>query len=206
MKKCLKLILGMIISFSFYQSFGQENSFMYYSKQHPYPDAGFGDCIVKLIMNKNTDTVNLLYFKRCDALDGVVEYYLVGKKVDEYTILGIKDDKFKIVFSQDFKLARCEFEWYGQFHDNIDLFQAKPKYTFKKGLRNLRESPDLSSKIISKIDPNKSNAEVIEIGKPQEIGKMYEFWYKIKINNFEGWIFGGLELFGGLETVDYNVK
>ncbi len=208
MNNSFKLIFIVTIWLSFFQSYGQKNSISYYSTKYPHPSgSGFGYCIEKFIMTKNKDSVNLIFYKMCFAEEGEVieQNNLIGTMINEYTITGIEENKFKIFFTKNFKLAHCE--WNSQFQQNSDLYKSKAKYTFKEGLRDLKETPYLSSKTISKIDPKNSKAELIEIGKLQKINKTNEFWYKIKINNFEGWILGGLYLFVAYnENIDLNTQ
>jgi hypothetical protein len=35
-------------------------------------------------------------------------------------------------------------------------------------------------------------AEILEIGSYEKIDDMYDVWYKVKIHNEVGWVFGGL--------------
>ncbi|MEI6061900.1 MAG: hypothetical protein WCR72_14440 [Bacteroidota bacterium] len=58
-------------------------------------------------------------------------------------------------------------------------------------VRNVREMPSISSKIISKIDFGKIKLELLQIGPFEKIGTKIGFWYKIKIENSEGWVYGG---------------
>ena len=52
-----------------------------------------------------------------------------------------------------------------------------------------REVLTLYPQILKKV-----KIELIEIGKKEEIGKTIDFWYKVRIDDKIGWLFGGLTL------------
>ena len=73
------------------------------------------------------------------------------------------------------------------------LAKAEFSYEFT-GIRNFRQDPNTNGKILSKVDFANSEAELLEIGNLEKIGQTTDFWYKVKIQNSEGWIFGGLTI------------
>ena len=75
----------------------------------------------------------------------------------------------------------------------LEMQLIETSYNFI-GVRNFRDNPKVTSKILNKVDLSKIQVKLIEIGNVETIGKETDFWYKVKINDIEGWIFGGLSL------------
>lgn len=193
-------------------SLANETQLLCYTRTYPYEGgSGMGDCYDKILMSISKDTVNALYLSGCDATDISPESYLTGKIIEnsvsgkilelEYGMDGkttgdFYENKFKIEFNTDkSKMTYYSTSIIDQKPTSSVLSLTEAKYTFRYGgLSNLRALPNTNSKVLSKIDLSKETVKLIAIGRMQKIGKTTNFWYKIKINNLEGWIFGGLTL------------
>lgn len=83
------------------------------------------------------------------------------------------------------------------FEDNstepIEFHSIGPSWNFS-GNKNLRGEPSPNGKLLSKFDLADSQVKLLRIGDVQKIGKTTDFWYMVKVNDIEGWIFGGLFL------------
>ena len=99
---------------------------------------------------------------------------------------GTRKEKFKIEFING-KL---------NVDDNPDLIERVDlNYSFNwDGFKNFRELPNTSSKVITKINTEKSKILLLEIGSVETISNKIDFWYKVNLNEAIGWIFGGLSI------------
>jgi len=75
--------------------------------------------------------------------------------------------------------------------ESIEFGLVETSYGFT-GIKNFRSDPNTKAKILSKIDLDNTSVELIAIGNVEKIGSTTDFWYKVKINSVEGWVFGGL--------------
>ncbi|MFN5673789.1 MAG: hypothetical protein ACK46W_01810, partial [Bacteroidota bacterium] len=86
------------------------------------------------------------------------------------------------------------------FIDEIPLYNGK--HYFVENQTNLLIEPKIGTKeVMTNIGNNdKIDVKIIEIGNYEKINGAYDLWYKVKINDVTGWVFGGLN--GLFETTD----
>jgi len=185
-------------SFTFYlllitlscHCFSQEPAIKYY--QRIYQNPFIGMCVDKLLMSTKGDTVNAIFYSRCETQKVGRSSNLTGKFVNKNVIENnIGNDKFKMEISQNKTIIKCYF---GNDSKGKDLLLYPTKLRFESGLRYLRVSPDENSKAISQVDVKKTSTQLIEIGKLQKKDYTTYFWFKVRVNNLEGWILGGIDL------------
>lgn len=78
-------------------------------------------------------------------------------------------------------------------HNEIPIY--KGKHFFDIGNQsNLMSEANRKARILIKnfTNDHKKGVEILEIGKYEKINDEYNLWYKVKINNMIGWVFGGL--------------
>jgi hypothetical protein len=132
------------------------------------------------------------------ASQGDSEYYISGNLVngtyigDVYCVGSVENcaslkGKFQLkIENMNLKLsgeARVD-------HDEIPIYNGK--HFFHGGaLTDLLIEPKIGSKILK---PNiiDLGAEILAIGNYEKINDTYNLWYKVKINDVIGWVFGGL--------------
>ena len=178
-----------IITLSFH-CYSQEPAIKYYQRIYQNPFVGM--CVDKLLISIKGDTVNAIFYSRCEPQKVGRSSNLSGKFVNKNIIEGnISNDKFKFEISQNKTMIKCYF---GNDPKGKDLLLYPTKFKFESGLRFLRVSPDENSKAISQVDVKKTSAQLIEIGKLQKKDYTTYFWFKVRVNNLEGWILGGINL------------
>lgn len=83
--------------------------------------------------------------------------------------------------------TQVQYEQFAEYNNRIS-------FRFNKGSGNVRERPEVTSKILTKVNAQTSGIEMLEIGPYSRFGQLMDFWYKIRVDGKEGWIFGGLEI------------
>ena len=173
-----------------FHCFCQESTIKYY--QRVYQNPFVGTCVDKLLMSIKGDTVNAIFYSKCYAQKVGRSRNLTGKFVNKNVIEGITaTDKFKIEISENKNTIKCYF---GNDSKGIELILSPPKYKFENGLRFLRINPNDNAKAISQVDVKKTFTQLIEIGKLQNKDYTTCFWFKVRVNNLEGWVLGGINL------------
>lgn len=125
------------------------------------------------------------------TINGISYVFLAGEGGEFY---GIEEQKFKIEIAVD--KSKIKYYLYSTPDaEGTEMVLTDFKYSFIGGISNLRELPNSKSKILSKVDLLKTKIELIDIGNFEKIGAASNFWYKVKINEVEGWLFGCLSLF-----------
>lgn len=186
-----------------------KNNLFQYSKT--WQESDMTEYKTQTLLNIKNDSVYILRTYYCDATGGG-KSFAVGSRADHtitsvsYTPLfenleefdngptSIDTIQLKIVLSTDRMHLKTTSYNYAGPEINLEEKFCALNYTFIGGIKNFREFPTIKSQIISKIDVTQSKIELLEIGKPEKIGKKFDQWYKVAINNKIGWIFGGLEL------------
>jgi hypothetical protein len=135
------------------------------------------------------------------ASQGGSEYYISGNLVngiyigDVYCVGSVEncmatEGRFQLKI-EDMKLklsgdARVD-------HDVIPLYNGK--HFFHGGAKtDLLMHPKIESNILKTnfVNNDEMGAEILEIGNYEKINEEYNVWYKVKIDNITGWVFGGL--------------
>jgi hypothetical protein len=135
------------------------------------------------------------------ASQGDGEYFISGDLVNGSFI----GDVFNISCSGDcnsfqgkfqLKIDNLKLKVSGDAHLNNDEIPVYNGLHFFQGaLTNLINEPLMGSKVLLSSIINSENeisAEILEIGNYEKLNGEYNLWYKVKINNVTGWIFGGL--------------
>lgn len=135
------------------------------------------------------------------SAQGSVEYFISGFKMDEEYVGDIsylENDsvigKFKLRI-QDGKLkfiGDCSFD---SERLGIPIFHGQHGFHGGAITGVLNEPKIISKELIPRndfIQNDKIFASILEIGKHEKINGEYNLWYKVKINNTVGWVFGGL--------------
>lgn len=166
----------------------------YYTRS--WEDPTLYGCYDRILMSFNGNNVNAYYFSYCDGtggggsiLTGKKNGSIISGKMNGEMIFNIEmiPAEFKIKFN--YKINGLNET------QSSELFATYPKYSFDGNIKNIRESPTTTSKILLKTDVQKAKIQLIEIGNSEMIGNTFDFWYKVKINGVEGWLFGGLSLY-----------
>jgi hypothetical protein len=78
-------------------------------------------------------------------------------------------------------------------HDEIPSYNGKHFFN-GESLTDLLIEPKIGSKVLMSniINNDEMGVEIIEIGNYEKINGEYNLWYKVKINDKIGWVFGGL--------------
>ena len=200
------LILGCMFVFFTNYCFTQNNSKVCLYSDNP--DEGS----VSLIISFDGNSFKAFYSEYPG--DGVSDYYLTGTfennkaicKVlacrnygtsgdtgEDYNTLSTTDCGTKFLYSKSGKSIinvddpdplKSNLGWH------MKLLNEQPKVPLND-MRNFRETPSKTGKIISKIDLSKDRLNILELGPFEIIGIKAGFWYKVSSNGVEGWIFGG---------------
>ncbi|MFZ4401918.1 MAG: hypothetical protein ACOYO1_17950 [Bacteroidales bacterium] len=108
------------------------------------------------------------------------------------TGLDFTEDKFNLTISSDSTKIT---------YNKVQYKVTKPNYSFTNSLlsgetknKKIYSSPNINSSVISTIDAKTSKIKLLGIGNFEKNGNDYDIWYKIMINEKEGWIYGGLKL------------
>ena len=76
------------------------------------------------------------------------------------------------------------------FFDVVPVYNGKNFITSSRKTE-LRSQPSMDSEQFYHFE-DEVEAEILEIGSYEKIDDMYDVWYKVKIHNEVGWVFGGL--------------
>ena len=151
-----------------------------------------------IILSIKANNVKAYYQAYADYAGYITTFYqgdlngslILGNKITtqifEGQDQGTRKEKFKIEFTN----GKLKVDDNPDFIERVDL-----NYSFNwDGFKNFRELPNTSSKVITKINTEKSKILLLEIGSVETISNKIDFWYKVNLNEAIGWIFGGLSI------------
>lgn len=132
------------------------------------------------------------------AAQAMTEYYLDGEYKDgifsgKQFQIGCYEDcsgpgqKIKIQLNDKNFTVPEELK---SFFDVVPVFNGKNFITSSRKTE-LSSKPSMDSEQFYHF-ADEVEAEILEIGSYEKIDDMYDVWYKVKIHNEVGWVFGGL--------------
>ena len=170
-------------------------------------DLGGNNCKSYILLSIKSNIVKAIYYD-CENEYNTITYLdgeLSGLKIKGKSITisdgggGGNFDKsegdFNMELSNDsnkLKYKKSEFLISNLKYSFSNIMQMSGVSVEKK--KKIYESPNTISKVLSEINLKKDKVELIEIGNYEKIGKDYDIWYRVKINEFEGWFYGGIKL------------
>jgi len=201
-----KILFGFLLFITFNCYSQAINPFKYYTKV--WNDPNLMGCKINVLIYTKGDSIKAYKTHFCDAIGGGASI-LKGHYYEEKSVMGFsyfnpidengnlsKTDSMQFEFrfeSNGNQMKLLEFSGGGPVDIN-ELTLSQIRYSFTGASKNFRDLPNTKSNIIGKIDCKKVKIELIEIGKKEEIGKTIDFWYKVRIDDKIGWLFGGLTL------------
>lgn len=204
MKKKMLFFVLLVMAFDCYCQLN--NPFKYYTKKWDDPD--LMECEEKVLIYAKGDSVKAFFRYFCNATGGGfsilighcyennnVKGFSYFNQLDEnYSLSKTDSAQFELKFESNGDKLRITEKYSSDNQETKELTLSQLRYSFFGANRNFREYPNTKSFIIGKIDCKKEIIELIEIGNKEDIGGVVDFWYKIKIGDKIGWMYGGLNL------------
>lgn len=133
----------------------------------------------------NSAQMNSEYFIEGDYKDGIFtgKIFQIGCSED----CSANEQKFNIQLNDQQLVVPEELKSY---FDDVPVYNGMNFITSSRKTE-LRSQPTLDSEQFYHFE-DEVEAEILEIGSYEKIDDMYDVWYKVKIHNEVGWVFGGL--------------
>lgn len=136
------------------------------------------------------------------ASQGSSEYFISGNLLngtyigDVFCVGSVQNCDYLKTGKFQLKIENMKLKLSGDARVDHDEIPAYNGIHFFNGgaLTDLLDQPKMGSKVLlTNISNNdEMGAQIIEIGSFEKINDEYNLWYKVKINDVVGWIFGGL--------------
>jgi hypothetical protein len=194
------LILGFLMIFVINQNYGQNASLVrkYVGTNTDWNSNNLNNYV---FIKMNENSFSAYYFVQGDE-GGYEVKYLKGnfeKNVAKCKILGCKSSGVSDIIKMDCGTMNIYLKNNKSVlmmgdpespYDKMELTQDTV-YLSLNEIRNIRESPLVTAKVITKIDFADAHVELLDIGDFEKIGNFISFWYKVKVNGLIGWVYGG---------------